>query len=517
MPAPRFTPAQRQFGIGLTPTYDIFRPPEGMELDPAYSPATRQQQGLAMTADLQRQAFKDAADEQAFARQQRMDERRTQQVEQQATEALRGASPDEIPNILAQFPELARSKNLGGFTNFAQAVTPSAGQKTLAPSLRNRLKPHERQYFDEQFTKGGDAVSAFDAAQLRGEHENGLVDMMKSGVPLDVIDKYRDRPLSPIEREAIVQQHSVKGEKDDHRAEAMKDSIRAMYDALPDTDEAGKPIGIDEVLRQRAEIAEKAKRAFYPEKFQQTAPQGPVAGQVQQNAAGGATPIAQQQVFAPSDPVKEYESMPPKSEEDFVKFAGRKDATPEFRQKVLQDLSEFVSKPVPQAQTGTSVGKSLSRDERIAKVVKTAEKSAARADEDNLYRQAWDNSKLKIDQALATMSEASGYSPEQLAQTIKSGERVRFKIDGKTITPKEWLESLVGGKFYDYASPFKQWANTSTVGQMSGKLAAETWKNVFDSYLDERTKPVAIAAPAVNVTPTGNPALEAALQKYAPK
>jgi len=295
MPPPRLTPAQRTFGVGLAPTYDIFRPPEGMELDPAYSPATRQQQGMAMTADLQRQAFKDAADEQQFARQQRDDERRMQQVEQQATEALRGRNPEEIPNILAQFPELARSRNLGGFTNFAQAVTPSAGQKTLAPSLRNRLKPHERQYFDEQFTKGGDAVSAFDAAQLRGEHENGLADMMQKGVPLDVIEKYRSRPLNPIEREALVQQHAVKATKDDHRTEAMRDAIKAAYESMPvvgDVDPVtNKPFTIDEILQARSEVANKAHRSFYPEKYQQ-APATPQSG-VQGEQSGDVAQAAQ--------------------------------------------------------------------------------------------------------------------------------------------------------------------------------------------------------------------------------
>jgi predicted lipoprotein len=60
---------------------------------------------------------------------------------------------------------------------------------------------------------------------------------------------------------------------------------------------------------------------------------------------------------------------------------------------------------------------------------------------------------------------------------------------------------LVGGKFYEPATPFKQWANTSTGGQMAGKLAAEPWANVFESYMEEKTKPVASVPQTVNVAP----------------
>jgi len=209
-------------------------------------------------------------------------------------------------------------------------------------------------------------------------------------------------------------------------------------------------------------------------------------------------------VKAPVDTVKAYELLPQKTEEDFVEFAGREDVTPSFRQRVIKDLREFISKPVPQAAKGASMEEVESREARLADTMKQAEEAAAIADENNLYREAWAKSKAKIDEALSTMAEASGYTPEQIAASIRSGGAggVRFKIDGKRFTPKEWLESLVGGKFYEPATPFKQWANTSTGGQMAGKLAAEPWANVFESYMEEKTKPVATTAPQVNVAPT---------------
>lgn len=209
-------------------------------------------------------------------------------------------------------------------------------------------------------------------------------------------------------------------------------------------------------------------------------------------------------VKAPLDTVKTYESIPQKTEDDFVEFAGKEDVTPSFRQNVIKDLREFIAKPVPQAAKGGSLEEVESREVRLADTLKQAEEAAAVADENNLYREAWDKSKAKIDEALSTMAEASGYTPEQIATSIRSGGvgGVRFKIDGKRLTPKEWLESLVGGKFYDPATPFKQWANTTTGGQMAGKLAAEPWANVFESYMKEKTKPVASPVPQVNVAPT---------------
>lgn len=241
---PSLTPSQRVFGVGLTPIERAFRPPQGMENDPAYNDYARRKFAAADMEDAQRGQVQEALAAQEDARAQRAQDRQMQQVEQRATEALRGKSPEEIPNILAQFPELARSRNLGGFTNFAQAVTPSAGQRTLAPSLRMKLKPYERQYFDEDFATHGDAVKALENAQLRGEHENALVDMMKSGVPLDVIDKYRGRPLNPIERETIVQQYSSKGGVKDHPLKEAYDlDLKMMYEdpdfiALPPADKA---------------------------------------------------------------------------------------------------------------------------------------------------------------------------------------------------------------------------------------------------------------------------------------
>ena len=223
---PSITPAQRVFGIGVQPLEKMFRPPAGMEYDPAYNDFGRRTWAQEDLNDAQRESVLAQTELARAQRDQLKADLATRSAEDAAFAEMK-KRPDEIPNILRSFPELARSKNFDNVLQYAQAVQPNAAQKTLSASLRNRLKPHERQYFDEHFGQNGNAVSAFDAAQLRGEHEAGLVDMMKGGVPLDVIDKYRDRPLSPLEREALIQQHSKKPE--DENEFARKKALEYLF------------------------------------------------------------------------------------------------------------------------------------------------------------------------------------------------------------------------------------------------------------------------------------------------
>ena len=479
----------------MTPIERAFRPPEGMEYDPAYNDFARQKWARADMEDAQRETVRAQRDKAMARREQLAAERNTRQAEDAAIEAIQ-QNPDQIPNILKSFPELARSRNLGGVLNYAKAVTPSAGQRTLAPSLRNKLKPHERQYFDEHFNQNGDALSAYDAAQMRGEHENGLVEMMKAGVPLDVVDKYRERPLNPLEREAIIQQHSKKNVEDDNEF-ARKKALDYLFSQ--GTYDLTKP---EEFTRMQAEVANIHKL------FPSTKPGIPVAQPpaVATPAAEGGTvaPVAAPAVIPAKivDPAAAYEAIPTKTEADYLRFAGDKNATPEFREKVLKDLKTFAAKDVPVAEKGGSIGAVKERDKRIADTVKLAEKTAARADEENDYREAWTQAKLDIDTALNKMAEDTGYSPEQLAGTIAAGgQRILFKVGDKKLSPQQWLESLIGGKFHESAKPFQRWSNTSVGGQAAGKLASENWGRIFDAYRQEKAKPVASAAPAVNVAP----------------
>jgi hypothetical protein len=284
---------------------------------------------------------------------------------------------------------------------------------------------------------------------------------------------------------------------------AQNERDRALAEWIAFNRSGGVPVVATQTAEQQVNPSAAAARSALTGMASVATPFSPVT--LPAMALSGALPQVPANVAqVPVDTVKAYESLPQKTEDDFVEFAGREDVEPSFRQRVIKDLRKFISRPVPQAAKGRSMEEVESREVRLANAVKDAEEAAAIADENNLYREAWTKSKAKIDEALSTMAEASGYTPEQIATSIRSGGvgGVRFKIDGKRLTPKEWLESLVGGKFYEPATPFKQWANTSIGGQMSGKLAAEPWANVFESYMEEKTKPVASPVQQVNVAPT---------------
>lgn len=301
------------------------------------------------------------------------------------------------------------------------------------------------------------------------------------------------------DRVARFENSDVFDDQDPKYIKAVNDLIKSEDDLITFNETGGVPVASTPAVQQpsapRAISVNPAGTRFSPESL---LPQDSIPALVVNKSLPFASTIK-----APTNTIEEYKSLPTKTENDFVNFAGKEDVTPEFRQQVIKDLKDFVSKPVPQAEKGQSIEEVESRDERLADSIKKAEEAAAIADENNLYRDAWTKSKAKIDEALLKMADESGYTPEQIANSIKKGGvgKVRFNIDGKTLTPKEWLESLLGAKFYQSASPFKQWSDTTILGEMTGKLAAEPWARVFEAYMKEKSKPVATAAPRVNVSP----------------
>lgn len=455
---PSLTPSQRVFGVGLTPIERAFRPPQGMENDPAYNDYARRKFAAADMEDAQRGEVQAALDEQRAKREQRKSDEQMARAEAAAIDSMRGKSPEEIPNILAQFPELARSRNLGGFTHFAQAVQPSAGQKTLAPSLRNRLKPHERQYFDEHFTQGGDAVSAFDAAQMRGEHENSLADMMQKGVPLDVIEKYRSRPLNPIEREALVQQHAVKATKDDHRTEAMRDAIKAAYESMPvvgDVDPVtNKPFTIDEILQARSEVANKAHRSFYPEKYQQTpvAPQagvqGKQSGDVDQAAQVGgvateaASPSGTPQPKKPLTPQEIEKSIQESDEMGLARIGADISYPLQARSKALEKLKASVT-PMKNLSIREQREFDKNKKDLIGKVEETIRKDNFVIDTLN---PAWTDEKSKLAPLVEEFAKKNNVNIDNLYNSIYKQEKIEVSPeDAKRIRN---AQKDVDGKWY---------------------------------------------------------------------
>ena len=117
------TPAMQEFGIGVNSVFSRFKPPEGMENDPAYTVSA--QRGIQEAQDA----------EFAQAERQRMMDMRA--AEDRAIQQI-SDDPEQIPNVFARNPQLVRSPSFGQFEQVRQSVIPSRAQQTLAPSWRAR-------------------------------------------------------------------------------------------------------------------------------------------------------------------------------------------------------------------------------------------------------------------------------------------------------------------------------------------------------------------------------------------
>lgn len=188
--------------MGVEPLFRHFRPPEGMENDPAYSPQARR-------------GFKAAQDE-GFAIDEDRRLREMRAAEDRAIQSIRD-NPDEIPNVFARNPELVRSPSFGQFESIRQSVIPTRAQQTLAPSLRMKLAPDEAQYFDEEIGVDGDAVGAFQRSRMRGARERDYADLVDKNVPWEVVDAYKQqgKVFSPMEKAQLIQRHKKASAVDD--------------------------------------------------------------------------------------------------------------------------------------------------------------------------------------------------------------------------------------------------------------------------------------------------------------
>ena len=482
----------------------MFRPPEGMEFDPAYSNFTRDQQGIAAQVDLQRKALQQQRD--AFTR-----EQRALQAEDAAFAEMK-KRPDEIPNILRSFPELARSKNLGGVLEYAKAVEPNAAQKTLSASLRSRLKPHELRYYDQHFGVHGDALAASDFAKLQGEHENGLVDMVKGGVPLSVVDQYRDRPLSPLEREALIQQHSKNSE--DENEFARKKALEYMFSQ--GYYDFTKP---EEFTRMQSDVANVHR--LLPIKKRGDQPVQPPAIATPAAEGGAVAPVAS------VAPVSTEIASPKKTNKTFVS------PTPETHIKALE---EALAKPAPEgllpieiARQRKQIADKLAEAKDNLEVDKIAQTYVAPIYDDEKrhidsvvdeYAKEFKLPTSAVWNAIATNSPLPARN-----QNVSFGEDSPYNLDAASgmivATPSLALfgdqAEAVNPKFQKAlqllrAENAKRRPFGTFIRGIGNEFTPPTKAQILADYAKEKAKPVAIAAPAVSVAPnaiktsTGNTA-----------
>lgn len=381
------TPAQRVFGIGMTPIEKAFRPPEGMEYDPAYNDFARQKWAKADMEDAQREAVRAQTEEARAKREQLAADRATRQIEDDAIAAMK-ERPDEIPNILRSFPELARSRNLGGVLNYAQAVTPTAGQKTLAPSLRMKLDPSELRHFDEAFNQTGDALSAYDQARLKGENERGFAEMLGKGVPLEVAMQHKDKILTPFERAALVQQHANKGKEEDANEFSRKKALDYLF--ANGNYDLTKP---EEFTRMQADVANVHK--LFPTMRSTAGQPQPPAIATPAAEGGNVAPAVTPAPTAPVIPIEQQidlSKVPFSEIESTVKKTAEKAKEAEAINKAWYDAQTELQKKLAKEFPGNFPGTNYSKLRRFAEAVVKGERQPYRldnSDEESMIPVGW--------------------------------------------------------------------------------------------------------------------------------
>jgi len=218
------TPAQRAFGIGLSPLTKVFLPPEGMENDPAYNDYGRNQIKQARSQlneeelnrgkqNLEKAKVREAFQLGSAAFQDRQKQAQLGKIEDDAI-AFAKAHPEQNADLLTKFPELVRSKHVGEFGRLAEtARAPTKAQETLANHIRQTLSPEEIPHFQEGMERyGNDVLKAREhAAQRAGSQKAEAELVQKYGVPLAMIEEDKKRfgaeHLNPVQLADIQNRH----------------------------------------------------------------------------------------------------------------------------------------------------------------------------------------------------------------------------------------------------------------------------------------------------------------------
>lgn len=518
------TPAQRVFGIGMTPIEKAFRPPEGMEYDPAYNDFARQKWAKADMEDAQREAVRAQTEEARARREQLAADRATRQIEDDAIAAMK-ERPDEIPNILRSFPELARSRNLNGVLNYAQAVTPTAGQKTLAPSLRMKLDPSELRHFDEAFNQTGDALSAYDQARLKGENERSFAEMLGKGVPLEVAMQHKDKMLTPFERAALVQQHANKGKEEDANEFSRKKALDYLF--TNGNYDLTKP---EEFTRMQADVANVHK--LFPTLRPNGQPQPPAIATPAEGGNVAPAPVAPISSVVPgmggNTVLPEVQKLPP---HHYVQEINAIDTSNPVSAKILADLTEAGDLPIEAKRAAVAkLGKvvesppdfgqlSLREIAETKHQLSTAyekAKNSLQMDEiiEKDVKPAWTKAKSDMEKLVDAFAAKNKVSPISVYRSIASGEYIP-SLNEKGIVVGEVPASVaILGDQYMTENPHLK-SVSAQVERMHNKespifarinrfLGGEKVVNgdVLNELAQEKAKPVASITPVGRVAST---------------
>jgi len=213
----------------------------------------------------------------------------------------------------------------------------------------------------------------------------------------------------------------------------------------------------------------------------------------------------------------------------------------EVKKQALAKLQQLAKSPPPRSDL--TVGEAIRRRANLQTLAEQAKQEVDAYPVVQQYNKAWSGIKSTMDNTLDEFAKSISSSKDQVINSLKSGELIQG-IPGYETSDADQGGVSVYRLLSDYfadkmgqkrsfgmnrpglsqtveelevfrASPF-----AAKIG-MRGPLGlggSKTWTDVLDVYLAEKTKPVASDVPRVSVDPAaGNPALKAALDKYAPK
>ena len=213
----------------------------------------------------------------------------------------------------------------------------------------------------------------------------------------------------------------------------------------------------------------------------------------------------------------------------------------EVKKQALAKLQQFAKSPPPRSDL--TVGEAIRRRANLQTLAEQAKQEVDAYPVVQQYNKAWSGIKSTMDKTLDEFAKSISSSKDQVINSLKSGELIQG-IPGYETSDADQGGVSVYRLLSDYfadkmgqkrsfgmnrpglsqtveelevfrASPF-----AAKIG-MRGPLGlggSKTWTDVLDVYLAEKTKPVASDVPRVSIDPAaGNPALKAALDKYAPQ
>ena len=198
------------------------------------------------------------------------------------------------------------------------------------------------------------------------------------------------------------------------------------------------------------------------------------------------------------------------------------------KEKALSNLRDYVNNPKP--KTFADFAEGLQYAEKLANNLNDAEMKFSIEKDKSVANPVWDEAKSVMDSKIKEVAKKLNMTTETLLNSlikneVLSGDKVGPEIVAKygnvrsnEVATRNIFKALSGVDWRNKIpsfEPLKKLPNAYNLGLSSGK----TWTDVFDSYIDEqKSKPVASDVPRVSIDPAaGNPALKAALDKYAPQ